>query len=77
MTNIYVDKLTIIRSDYGLSPRQRQANIWTNFGMLLIGPVGTNFSEILIEIQTFHDENMFEMSSAKCPFRLGLDVLNV
>ena len=24
--------------------------IWTNDGILLIGPLGTNFSEILIEI---------------------------
>ena len=33
-------------------PEQRQAIFWTNTGMLLIGPLGTNFSEILIEIQT-------------------------
>ena len=26
---------------------------WTNAGLLLIGPVGTNFSEILIGIQIF------------------------
>ena len=28
----------------------RQAIIWTNAGISLIGPMGTNFSEILIEI---------------------------
>ena len=27
-------------------PGRRQAIIWTNFGMLWIGPLGTNFSEI-------------------------------
>ena len=45
-------KLTIIGSDNGLSPGRRQAIIWTNAGtcILLIGPLGTNFSEILIEI---------------------------
>ena len=46
-------KLTIIGSDNGLSPGRRQAIIWTNAGILLIGPLGTNFSEILIGIQTF------------------------
>ena len=30
-----------------------QAIIWTDAGILLIGPLGTNFSEILIEIHTF------------------------
>ena len=50
---IYVSKLTIIGSDNGLSPGWRQAIIWTNVGILLIGPLATNFSEILIEIHTF------------------------
>ena len=45
--------LGIIGSDNGLSPDRRQAIIFTNDGILLIGPLGTNFSEILIEIQTF------------------------
>ena len=49
-THICVSKLTIIASDNGLSPVQRQAIIWTNAGILLIRPLGTNFSEILIEI---------------------------
>ena len=42
--------LTIIVSDNGLLLGQRQAIIWTNAGILLIGPLGTNFSEIVIEI---------------------------
>ena len=61
VTHICVGKLTIIGSDNGLSPDRRQAIIWTNAGILLIGPLGTNFSEILIEIQTFFiEENTFE-----------------
>ena len=43
-------KLTIIGSDNGLSPGQGQAIIWTNAGILLIGPLGTNFSEISIKV---------------------------
>ena len=50
LTHICVGKLTIIGSDNGLSPGRRQAIIWTNAGILLIGPLGTNFSEIFIEI---------------------------
>ena len=50
VTHICVSKLTIIGSDNGLSPGRRQAIIWTNAGILLIGPLRTNFSEILIEI---------------------------
>ena len=53
VTHICVSKLTIIGSDNGLSPGQRQAIVWTNAGILLIGPLGTNFSEILIQIDTF------------------------
>ena len=45
MTHICVGNLTIIGSDNGLSPDRRQAIIWTSAGMLLIGPLGTNFIE--------------------------------
>ena len=77
VTHICVSKLTIIDSDNGLSPDRRQANIWTNDGILLIGPFGTNFSEILIEILTFSFKKMrLKVSSAKRrPFCLGLNVL--
>ena len=54
MTHICVSKLNIIGSDNGLSPGRRQAIIWTNAGILLIGPLGTNFSEILSEIHTLY-----------------------
>ena len=53
VTHICVNKLASIVSDNGLSPGRRQAIIWTNAGILLIGPLGTNFSEILTEIHTF------------------------
>ena len=77
VTHICVRKLTIIGSDNVLSPGRRQAIIWTNAGILLIGPLGTNFSEILIEIQTFSMKKMhLKMSSAKrWPFSLVLNVL--
>ena len=77
MTHICVSKLTIIGSDNGLSPERRQANIWINAGILLIGTLGTYFSEISIGIQTFSFKKMhLKMSSAKWrPFCLGLNVL--
>ena len=77
MTHICVGNLTIIGPDNGLLPDRRQAIIWTNAGILLIGPWGTNFSEILIGIQTFSFEKMhLKMSSAKWrPFCIGLNVL--
>ena len=74
---ICVGNLTIIGPDNGLSPGQRQAIIWTNAGILLIGPWGTKFSEILIGIQTFS----FKKMHFKCCLRngvhfcLGLNVL--
>ena len=42
-----------VGSDNGLSPGRRQAIIWTNAGILLIEPLGTNFSAILINIHAF------------------------
>ena len=51
--HISVNELTIIGSDNGLSPGRRQAIIWTNAGLVLIGHLETNFSEILIGIHTF------------------------
>ena len=77
VTHIYVSILTIIGSDNGLSPGWRQAIIWTNVGILLIGPLGTNFSEIWIKIYTFSFRKMYlKMSSGKWrSFCLSLNVL--
>ena len=66
VTHICVNELTTIGSDNGLSPGRRQAIIRTNAGTLLIGPIGTNFSETLIEIDTFSLNKMYlKMSSGK------------
>ena len=75
--HICVVELNITGSDNGLSPGWRQAIIWTNAEILLIGPLGTNFIEILIGMQTFSFKKMhLKMSSAKWrPFGLGLNVL--
>ena len=77
VTHICVGNLTI-GSDYGLSPGRRQAIIWINAGILLIGPFGTNVSEILIAIHAFSFKKMhLKTSSGKwLPSCLGLNVLN-
>ena len=74
--HICINKLTIIGSDNGLLPDRCQAIIWTNAEILCIGLLGTNFSEILIEILTFSFKKMrLKVSSAKLwPFCLGLNV---
>ena len=51
--HICAGNLTIIGSDNSLLSGQCQGIIWTNAGILLIVPLGTNFSEILIETHTF------------------------
>ena len=78
VTHICVAYLTIIASDNGLSPSRRQAFISTSAGILLIGSLGTNFNEILIEIHIFSINKInLKMSSGKCrPFCLGLNELN-
>ena len=79
VTHICVSKLAIIASDNGLSPGRRHAIIWTNDGIVLIWPLGTNFNEILSEIHSFSFMKIhLKMSSVKWrPFCLGLNVLNV
>ena len=73
MMHICVGNLVVIGSDNGLSPGRRQAIIWTNAGIVLIGPLGTNSSEILIDIYTFSFKKMhLKMTSGKWrPFCLG------
>ena len=58
VTRICVGNLTIIGSDNCLSPGQRHAIIWTDAGILLIGPSKTDFNEII----HFHSRNFW-----KCP----------
>ena len=53
VTHNCVSNLTIIGSDNGLLLGQRQAIIQTNVGILIMWTLGTNFSEILIEIHIF------------------------
>ena len=75
VTHICVSKGII--TDNGLLPGRRQAIIWTNAEILLIGPLRTNFSEISIEIHIFSFKKMYlKISSGNwqpsCP---GLNVL--
>ena len=62
--HICVSWINIIGSDDGSSPRRRQAIIWTNDGILLIRPLGTKCSEILIDISAFPFKHS-KISSAK------------
>ena len=61
-----------IGSDNGLQPIRRQTIIWTNAVLASIGPLETNFVEILIKIQNISFTKMhMDISSAKqrpfCP----------
>ena len=74
--DIRLTTLGIIGSNNGLSHGRCQAIIWTNAEILLIGPLGRNFSEIAIH--TFSLTKMhLKISSVKWrPCCLGLCVLN-
>ena len=62
--NMCVGKLIIIvASDNGLLPGRRQAIIWNNAGIFLIGPLEINLGEMFIEIIIFIEENTFENAS--------------
>ena len=76
--NICIGNLVIIGSDNGLLPGWCQAIIWTNAGILLIEPLGVNFSYILIEIHTFSFKKIcLKKTAAKWwPFCLGPNVDN-
>ena len=77
VTHICIGELTIIGVDNGLSPGRRQTIILTSAGILLIGRLGTNFSEILIAIETFSEKKMhLKMSSGRCrPSCIGLNLM--
>ena len=68
MTHICVGNLTIIG--------RRQAIIKPNGGILLIKPMGTNLSEILIEIYTFSFKDLKIASGKEWPFCLELNLLS-
>ena len=77
-THICVSKLTSIGSNNGLSPGWPQAIVWTYTGTLLIGILGTNFSEILSETHKFSFKKIRLKTFAKWrPFCLGLNELKV
>ena len=63
--HIYVSEFPIIGSDIGLLLSRCQAIIWTNVGILLIWPLGMNFSEILIK-------NPLYFHSRKCLWKCRL-----
>ena len=77
VTHICVSKLTIIGSDNGLRLTGAKPLYKPMLDYLLIGPSGTNFSEILIGILTFSFKKMcLKVSSAeRRPFCVGLNVL--
>ena len=78
VTHICVCKMIIIGPYNGMWPGRCQASIWTHTGILLIGSLGINFSEILIDINKFSIKKMhLKISSVKWRrFRLGLNGLS-
>ena len=67
MTHICVSELTIIGSNNGLAPGRREVIFWTNAGIFLNEPLGTNFSENFIQIQIFSVKKMHSnMSQPQC-----------
>ena len=73
-----ISNLTITGSENALSPDRLKAIFWTIAGILLIGPEGTNFREILIKINIFSfTKKLFKVSSPKwLPLCHSLNELN-
>ena len=65
-SDAYTRQWAIIDSENDLSPSQRLAIIWPNAGTLRIGLLGTNFSEILIEIHKFSFKKMHLANGGHC-----------
>ena len=63
--NIWVSNLTIIGSDNGLLPCQRQSITWTNAWILLIRTLETNFNAVISEIRAFSFQKMHLKMSVK------------
>ena len=74
-----VVNLDIFGSDNGLQPGRLHAIIWTNAGILLIRPLRTNFSEILIAIHIFSVKKTtletVKMAGKSRPICFGINVL--
>ena len=70
LISLMLSDVCINGSSKGLSTSQHKTIIWTNAGVYLIKPLGTDFSEISIEIHTLPFNKMhLKISSAKCqPF---------
>ena len=79
VTHKGINKLIITGSDNDLCFAWCQAIIWGNAGILLILPLGTNFSELLIGIYKFCiQENAFKNVVLKmAAICLGLNVLTL
>ena len=76
--HICISKLTIIGSDNCLLPGQHQAIIWTCVGIVLIGPLGTNFNAIwTVKIHTFSikKKHLNVLSGKWQPFCLSFNML--
>ena len=73
--HICKSKLTIIDSDNVLLLGRCQTIIWTNAGILLIGPLRTNFSKILIGIYTFSFKNLHLKIHLENGSRHGSDLI--
>ena len=67
MTHICVSKLSIIGSDNGLSPDRRQAIIWTNAGIFLIGNLKQTSMKFYSKFMHFHSR----ISLCKCRLENG------
>ena len=77
VTHIFVSDLSNIVPDNGLAPGRSQAIIWANAGILLIGPLGIHFMDIVIEIQTLSFNTIhLKMSTKWRLFLIGLNVFN-
>ena len=76
MAHKCASELTINGSDNGLWPSRRQPIIETNAGILLIRPLGTQFSEISFETSyNFIQENAVDNVCEMSAIFLGLSVL--
>ena len=67
-----------VSSENDLSHFRCQANIWTEYGLLSVALLSTNFGEILIIIHKITFNTIyFKVPCEKChPFLSGLNVLN-